>query len=164
MINVRRLLLGLTMRQPFASQMLSLALRTGIIMPKSMPWTFALLCALLLSPTVNAAEGDVDALELSQNWRGLIGKTVTITGCQITSATPDLMVCLATSEQGRPPSFWFDPSGMAPDDIARAVRECDFYVGYPVCGVRLTGEVAEENGEVKIMGGSVTWNSPPLTP
>jgi hypothetical protein len=133
-------------------------------MSKSMPWKLALLCTFLISPAANAADGDIDALELSQNWQGLIGKTITISGCRITSATPDLMVCLATSEHGRPPSFWFDPSGMAPADVARAVRECDFYVGYPVCGVRLTGEVAEEDGEVKIMHGSVTWNSPPLTP
>ena len=133
-------------------------------MPKSMPWKCALLCALLLSPAANAVDGDIDALELSQNWRPLIGKTVTISGCQITSATPAEMVCLATSEHGRPPWFLFDPSGMAPDDVARAVRECDFYVGYPVCGVRLTGEVAEKDGQVKILHGSVTWNSPPLTP
>jgi len=104
----------------------------------------------------------IDAMELAQNWQGLVGETVTISGCRITSATPDVMVCLATSKQGRPPWFLFDPSGMASDDVARAVRECDFYVDYPVCGVRLHGEVAEENGELKIMHGSVTWNRPPL--
>ncbi|MDB5531364.1 MAG: hypothetical protein JWR51_4467 [Devosia sp.] len=133
-------------------------------MPKSMLWKCALLCTLLFSSAAHAADGDIDALELSQNWQGLVGKTITISGCMITSATVDLMVCLATSKHGRPPSFWFDPSGMAPDDVARAVRECDFYVGYPVCGIRLHGEVANENGELKIMHGSVTWTQPPLTP
>jgi hypothetical protein len=78
----------------------------------------------------------------------------------LTSATPDLMMCLASSKQGRPPAFWVDPSGMAPDDLARALRDCSFYVGYPICGVVLHGEVANEGGELKIMHGSVTWNDP----
>jgi hypothetical protein len=133
-------------------------------MLKSTPWKCALLCALLLAPAAHAANGDIDALELWENWQGRVGKTVTISGCMITSATPDFMVCLATSKQGRPPSFWFDPSSMTPDDVARALRECSFYVGYPICAVRLTGEVAEENGEVKIIHGSVTWTHPPRTP
>ena len=133
-------------------------------MPKPMPWSFALLCALLLSPTANAVEGDIDAWALSKNWRSLIGKMVTVSGCQITSATPQEMVCLAPSMTIPPPWFFFDPSGMAPDDVARAVRECDYFVGYPVCGVRLTGEVGEENGQLKILHGSVTWNRPPLEP
>lgn len=135
-------------------------------MSRPMTWSSALLCALLLSPNANAVEGDIDAWALSKNWRPLIGKTVTVSGCQITSATPEEMVCLATSDSldERPPWFFFDPSGMAPDDVARAVRECDYFVGYPVCGVRLTGEVAEENGQLKILRGSVTWNRPPLEP
>ena len=133
-------------------------------MLKSVLWNCALLCTLLLSPAANAFDGDIDALELSQNWQGLVGKTITISGCMITSATPDLMVCLATSKHGRPPWFWVDPSGMAPDDLTRAVRECSYYVGYPICGVRLEGEVANEDGELKIMHGSVTWTHSPRTP
>lgn len=82
----------------------------------------------------------------------------------ITSATADLMTCLATSEQGRPHSFWGDPSDMAPPDLDRALRDCSFYVGYPICGVRLEGEVANDDRELKIMHGSVTWNHPPRSP
>ena len=117
---------------------------------------------LQLLPAATGSNGTIDAMELAQNWQGHVGETVTISGCRITSATPDLMVCLATSTEGQPPWFLFDPSGMTPEDVTRAVRECDFFVGYPVCGARLQGEVAEENGELKIMHGSVTWNRPPL--
>lgn len=132
-------------------------------MPKSALWKAALLGALLLSPAAHAFAGDIDAAELAQNWQGLVGQTISISGCTITSATATEMVCLATSETGRPPWFPFDPSGMAPDDVARALRECSFYVGYPICGVRLTGEVAQEHGELKVMHGSVTWTHQPLT-
>jgi hypothetical protein len=133
-------------------------------MPKSKVLKYALLGALLFSPGASASDETIDALELSQNWHGLVGRTVTISGCMITSATPDLMVCLATSTQGRPPSFWVDPSGMAPGDVARALRDCSFYVGYPICEVQLRGEVANEDGELKILHGSVTWTLPPRAP
>jgi hypothetical protein len=133
-------------------------------MPNSILWKCALLFTALLMPAAHAASDQIDALELSQNWQGLVGRTVTITGCMITSATPDLMMCLATSTQGRPPAFPVDPSGMAPDDLARALRDCSFYVGYPICGVLLEGEVASERGELQILHGSVTWTYPPRSP
>ena len=53
---------------------------------------------------------------------------------------------------------------MAPDDLARALRDCSSYVGYPICSVLLEGEVASEDGELKILHGWVTWTYPPRSP
>ena len=72
-------------------------------MPNSILWKCVLLFTALLMPAAHAAGDRIDARELSQNWQALVGTTVTMTGCMITSATPDFMMCLATSPQGRPP-------------------------------------------------------------
>jgi hypothetical protein len=131
-----------------------------------MPYSTLLRCAfaslLLVVPAAHGNGDQVDALALSQAWQDRVGETVTISGCMLTSATPDLVMCLATSERGRPPSIMVDPSGMEPQDLERAIRECSSYVGYPICGVLLEGEIAADSGELKIMNSSVTWNYPSL--
>jgi hypothetical protein len=132
-------------------------------MPRSIFSKCALVGALLFSPAVHAA-GDIDAMELSRDWGGLIGQSISIRGCTLTSATPKLAVCLVKWKHGRPASFLVDPSGMTPDDMARALRDCSDYVGYPLCRVRLEGEVAGDNGELKIMQGSVSWIVEPRGP
>jgi hypothetical protein len=130
-------------------------------MSKSALSTCVVLAALLLSPPANAAGRDVDAMNLSQDWRGFIGKTISVRGCTLTSATPKLAMCLVKSKHGGTTSFLVDPSGMTPDDLAQALRDCSYYVGYRMCRVRLEGEVASHGGELKILHGSVSWTYTP---
>ena len=130
-------------------------------MSRSVLFKRIMLAALLWSPMANAEGDDVDAMELSQNWRGFIGKTISIRGCTLTSATPKLVVCLVKSKRGGTTAFLVDPSGMEPVDLARALSDCSYYVGYRMCRVRLAGEVASDGGELKILRGSVSWTYTP---
>ena len=123
--------------------------------------TCALLGALLSSPAASASNGDIDAMTLLGDWRGRIGQTIGISGCTLVSAIPHLVICLVKSKHGHPDSFLVDTSAMAADDLARALRDCGSYVGYPICRVRLEGEVGTGDGELKIMHGSVSWTYPP---
>lgn len=117
-----------------------------------------LLAGLLLSPMAFAADGDADALALSQHWQHAIGTTIGIAGCTITSATAASMQCLAKSKHGGTTSFTLDPAGIAPADLERALRDCSFYVGYRLCRVRVEGEVVSDEGELKVLVESVHWN------
>ena len=127
-------------------------------MPKSLLLNGLLLAGLLSSPMAFAADGDADALALSQHWRHAIGTKIGIAGCTITSATAASMRCLAKSKHGGTTSFTLDPTDIAPADLERALRDCSFYVGYRLCRVRVEGEVVSDEGELKVLVESVDWN------
>lgn len=122
-----------------------------------LPLRLALLALLFVSPAWAEEAVRVDALTLLGDWQPYLGQRVTVTGCEMTSATAETAQCFAKSKHGGTDSFAFEMEAVAAADVARAVADCYSYVAYPICGMQLTGEVRAKKGQLRIVDASVDW-------
>lgn len=107
--------------------------------------------ALLLLASGARAQ-TLDVVDFLANGRDLVGKTVTVTGCNFTAASTLGVLCST-----RVASFTIDFRSLDRGDLHRALRQCSGIIAQPGCAGNVTGVVSPSSTTVVLKNAKIEW-------
>jgi len=106
----------------------------------------------LLLLTAGARAQTLDVVDFLANGRDLVGKTVTVTGCNFTAASRLGVLCST-----RVASFNIDFQSLDRGDLRRALRRCSGIIALPGCAGNVTGLVSPSSTTVVLKNAKIEW-------
>lgn len=97
----------------------------------------------------------IEVIDFLVDAEGLIGKTVTVTGCQFTAATTHGVLCSA----GMPGNFTIEGKSLDKEDLRRALKTCSSFGDNPACIGSVTGTVRKGSFGIQLEKSKIKWNA-----
>ena len=106
----------------------------------------------LLLLNAGARAQTLDVVDFLANGSDLVGKTVTVTGCNFTAASTLGVLCST-----RVASFTIDFRSLDRGDLHRALRQCSGIIAQPGCAGNVTGLVSPSSTTVVLKNAKIEW-------
>jgi hypothetical protein len=100
----------------------------------------------------------MNVIDFLVDWKGLVGETVTVTGCLIRDADVSRVLCSA-GPQGH---FRIGSETLAREDLRRSLRNCAGFTERDECRADVTGNVTENAiGDPELADAAMNWAATP---
>lgn len=101
------------------------------------------------------AETKMDAVDFLVDRSDLVGKEVTVTGCQIVGANIDNVPCKTGSS-----IFYIDSPSLDRESLRRALRVCAGFDDLKECEAAVSGLVGKVNNRIGLTKARIIWKDP----